>query len=88
MAMTRRTHPRPIRYLFFVLVVFLGNCIMQAQVASGNIAGVITDPTGAARLQTPHDKRSRMGQANIDLICCQWGHINWMSKPPDSVLLR
>ena len=49
MAMTRRTHLRPVRYLFVVLAVLLGNLVLSAQVtASGNIAGEVTDPTGAA----------------------------------------
>lgn len=49
MAMTRRTHLRPIRCLFFVLAVLLGNQMLLAQAtASGNIAGVVTDPSGAA----------------------------------------
>src|SRR5215469_5457526 len=49
MAMTRRTQLRPIRYLFVVLAVLLGNHVLSAQVtASGNIAGIVTDPTGAA----------------------------------------
>ncbi len=50
MAMTCRALPRPIRCLFFVFaVIFLGNCTLLAQVtASGNISGVVTDPTGAA----------------------------------------
>ena len=49
MAMTRWAHPRPIRYFLFVLAVLLGNQMLLAQAtASGNIAGVVTDPTGAA----------------------------------------
>ncbi|QNI31345.1 TonB-dependent receptor [Alloacidobacterium dinghuense] len=48
MARTYRTHPRLIRYLFLVLAVLLGNQGLSAQVASGNIAGVVTDATGAA----------------------------------------
>lgn len=40
---------RPIQSLFFVLVVLLGTSGLRAQVtASGNMAGVVSDPTGAA----------------------------------------
>ena len=50
MAMTRRAHSRSLAYLFLWLaVVVLGQQTLLAQAtASGNIAGVITDPTGAA----------------------------------------
>jgi len=50
MAMTRRAHSRLLAYLFlWVAVVVMGQQALLAQAtASGNIAGVITDPTGAA----------------------------------------
>jgi outer membrane receptor protein involved in Fe transport len=49
MAMTRRAYLCPVRWLLFVLAVLLGNQMLLAQAtASGNIAGVVTDPTGAA----------------------------------------
>ena len=50
MAIKGRAHLRPFRYLLFVLAaVLLGSSGLWAQLtASGNIAGTVTDATGAA----------------------------------------